>query len=177
MAYLSDSEARIAENVKRLTNGSLSLRFVGAGAITPPSFTLDAVRDGTLPAAFDWMGRHAYRIPLAGLVAAMPFGPEPRHLASWLYGGGGLALVEAAYDELGVVVLPCHMVITEAGGWFKHEIHTPEDFQGLRMRIAGLGAEVLRRLGGTPSEEPGGAPIRGVEGAAAGRRRVLGAVG
>lgn len=154
MAYLSDSEARIVDSVERLTDGSLSLRFVGAGAIVPQAHMLEAVREGSIPAAFDWMGRHARRVPIAGLVAAMPFGPEPRHLASWLYSGGGLGLVETAYDGLGVVVLPCHMVIAEAGGWFNREITTPEDFQGLRMRIAGMGAEVLRRLGGEPSGEP-----------------------
>ena len=40
--------------------------------------------------------------------------------------------------------------MVQMGGWFKHEIHGIEDLQGLRMRIPGLGGEVLRRVGGTP---------------------------
>lgn len=154
MAALSESEQRITTGVEQLTDGALSLRFVGAGAIVTPDHLLDAVRDGTVPVAFDWMGFHGDRVPLAGFIASMPFGPTPRDLAGWIYGGGGMDMLSAAYDRQGIVALPCHMVLSEAGGWFNRRIDTPEDFHGLTMRIAGLGAEVLRRMGGHPSSEP-----------------------
>jgi len=34
------------------------------------------------------------------------------------------------------------------GGWFKREINTPEDIQGLSMRIPALGGQVFTRAGG-----------------------------
>ena len=42
------------------------------------------------------------------------------------------------------------------GGWFKKEINSLEDFKGLKMRIPGLGAEVINRLGGTAVNMPAG---------------------
>jgi TRAP-type mannitol/chloroaromatic compound transport system substrate-binding protein len=41
------------------------------------------------------------------------------------------------------------------GGWFNKEINSPEDLKGLKMRIPGMGAEALRRAGGTPVTLPG----------------------
>ncbi|WP_404380842.1 TRAP transporter substrate-binding protein [Caenispirillum salinarum] len=154
MAAFSESETRISAGVESLTGGSLTLRFVGAGGIVEPQHLLEAVREGSVPVGFDWMGYHADRVPLGGLVGSMPFGPTPWELSGWLYTGGGLAFLEAAYARLGIVVLPCDMLPSAAGGWFKSEIRTVEDLKGLRIRIAGLGAEVLKRLGSVPSKEP-----------------------
>ncbi|EKV32583.1 TRAP dicarboxylate transporter- DctP subunit [Caenispirillum salinarum AK4] len=154
MAAFSESERRISEGVESLTGGSLTLRFVGAGGIVEPQHLLEAVREGAVPVGFDWMGYHADRVPLGGLVGSMPFGPTPRELSGWLYAGGGLSLLERGYARLGIVVLPCDMLPSAAGGWFKTEIRSVEDFKGLRIRIAGLGAEVLERLGSESSQEP-----------------------
>jgi TRAP-type mannitol/chloroaromatic compound transport system substrate-binding protein len=41
-------------------------------------------------------------------------------------------------------------------GWFNREINHLGDLEGLKMRIPGLGGEVLRRAGGTPVNLPGG---------------------
>ena len=37
----------------------------------------------------------------------------------------------------------------QMGGWFNKQINNPEDYRGLRYRMPGLGAEVLRRMGAT----------------------------
>jgi TRAP-type mannitol/chloroaromatic compound transport system substrate-binding protein len=41
------------------------------------------------------------------------------------------------------------------GGWFNKEVNGIEDLQGLKMRIPGLGGEVLKRVGGLPVTMPG----------------------
>ena len=42
------------------------------------------------------------------------------------------------------------------GGWFTQEITSTNGFKGLRYRMAGPGAEVLRRLGAVVVLLPGG---------------------
>jgi TRAP-type mannitol/chloroaromatic compound transport system substrate-binding protein len=44
----------------------------------------------------------------------------------------------------------------QMGGWFNREIKSVDDLNGLKMRIPGLGGEVLKRAGGTPVSLPGG---------------------
>lgn len=157
MVFLSESEQRVADRIATLTDGALTLRLLGAGAVADREGVFDAVRSNRIPAAWDWLGYRADRIPLAGVVASFPYGPTPVQLAGWLYDGGGLDLLQRAYAAHGLVVVPCHMVVAEAGGWYRREIREVGDFRGLRIRIAGLGAKILRRLGAEPSDEPPGA--------------------
>ena len=42
------------------------------------------------------------------------------------------------------------------GGWFNKEMNTAADFKGLKMRIPGLGGDVLAKLGASPVSLPGG---------------------
>ena len=44
----------------------------------------------------------------------------------------------------------------QMGGWFRSEINTLDDYQGLKFRMPGLGGEVMRRLGATVVNLPGG---------------------
>jgi TRAP-type mannitol/chloroaromatic compound transport system substrate-binding protein len=55
-----------------------------------------------------------------------------------------------------VKVIPCHLVVPEAGGWFNREINSVEDLQGLNMRIAGLGGRALAQLGANTQLVPAG---------------------
>jgi TRAP-type mannitol/chloroaromatic compound transport system substrate-binding protein len=89
-------------------------------------------------------------------MGAMPFGPTPEVFMAWMWNGGGREILQRAYDPYNVQVFPCHMTAPEAGGWFNKEINTPEDFQGLRMRISGLGGTVLNNLGASTQLIAGG---------------------
>jgi TRAP-type mannitol/chloroaromatic compound transport system substrate-binding protein len=42
------------------------------------------------------------------------------------------------------------------GGWFNKEINSPDDFKGLKMRIPGLGGDVMAKLGASSVSLPGG---------------------
>ena len=43
----------------------------------------------------------------------------------------------------------------QMAGWFNKEINSLADLRGLKMRIPGLGGEVLQRAGGVPVAMPG----------------------
>src|SRR3546814_15204850 len=89
-------------------------------------------------------------------MGAMPFGPGPEVFLGWMWEGGGLEILQKAYDKYNVKVLPCHLTAPEPAGWFNKEIKTPEDFQGLKMRISGLGGKVINQLGASSPLISGG---------------------
>lgn len=110
---------------------------------------LDAVSSGSVDAAFTTAGYWQGKIPAASLFAAVPFGPEAGEFLAWMLYDDGHTLFQRMYDEAGynVHVIPCGLIAPETSGWFKSEINSMEDLEGLNMRFFGLGAEVMQRLG------------------------------
>ncbi|MFN4100423.1 MAG: TRAP transporter substrate-binding protein [Pararhodobacter sp.] len=145
-----------ADRVNEMTDGAVTINVHGAGDFVPPFEVFGAVSTGALQMGFDWIGYWAQQIPVANLVGSMPFGPTPEVALGWMFEGGGLEIIQRAYDPFNVKVLPCHLVGAEAGGWFNREINTPEDLQGLNMRIAGLGGMAMARLGANTQMVPAG---------------------
>lgn len=145
-----------AERVSRATNGEVTINVHGAGDFVPPFEVFGAVSSGALPMGFDWIGYWSEQIPVAGLVGAMPFGPSPEVALGWMFEGGGLEIIQKAYDPFNVKVLPCHLVVSEAGGWFTREIGSVDDLKGLNMRIAGLGGLTMAKLGVNTQLVPAG---------------------
>jgi TRAP-type mannitol/chloroaromatic compound transport system substrate-binding protein len=70
-------------------------------------------------------------------------------IMGWLEFGGGMGLWEETLEPFGIKPLFAGSSGISAGGWFRREINRLEDLRGLKFRIAGLGAEVVRRLGAT----------------------------
>jgi len=70
--------------------------------------------------------------------------------------GGGQALWDELSGEFGLKALTCGSTGTQAGGWFNTEMETADDFQGLKMRIPGLGGQLLSKLGASTVSLPGG---------------------
>lgn len=128
------------------------------GELVPTLEALDAVSSGSVDAAYTTSGYWQGKIPSASLFAAVPFGPEAGELLGWMLYDDGAELFQRMYDENGynVKVMPCGMTAPETSGWFKNEINTVEDLQGLNMRFFGLGAEVMQRLGVSTSLLAGG---------------------
>src|SRR6516225_8529909 len=96
------------------------------------------------------------RSPAFNFFAAVPFGFTADEIAAWIHFGGGQAL----WDELsaGFNIKPLMSTNTgvQMGGWFTKEVKGAESYAGLRYRMPGLGAEVLRRLGAVVVNLPGG---------------------
>jgi len=153
---IGPSPVKWAERVKLMTGGDIDIKVHGSGDFVPPFEVFGAVSSGALPMGFDWIGYWASTIPVANLIGSMPFGPTPDVALAWMFEGGGLEIIQKAYDPHGVKVIPCHLVVPEAGGWFNKEINSVEDFKGLNMRIAGLGGKALARLGANTQLVPAG---------------------
>jgi TRAP-type mannitol/chloroaromatic compound transport system substrate-binding protein len=128
------------------------------GELVPTLEALDAVSNGSVDAAWTTSGYWQGKITAASLFAAVPFGPETGEFLGWMFYDDGNELFQRMYDEAGynVHVMPCGITAPETSGWFKNEITSLDDLQGLNMRFFGLGAEVMQRLGVSTSLLAGG---------------------
>lgn len=119
------------------------------GKLVPTLEALDAVSNGSVDAAYATSGYWQGKINAASLFAAVPFGPEAGEFMGWVLYDDGAKYWQQMYDDNGynVKALPCGIIAPETSGWFKKEINTVEDLQGLNMRFFGLGAKAMQKLG------------------------------
>jgi TRAP-type mannitol/chloroaromatic compound transport system substrate-binding protein len=146
----------LAKLISEMSGGRLTVKVYGASELVPAFEVFDAVSSGTAEmghgAAYYWKGKSE----AAQFFAAVPFGMTAQEMNAWLYYGGGMQFWEEVYAPFGVLPTAAGNTGLQMGGWFNKEINGVEDLQGLKMRIPGLGGEVLKRAGGTPVNLPGG---------------------
>jgi len=147
LPLLGDTGASLGDRVSALTGGELEIEFNEPGALVASNEIWDAVSTGAVDAGWYSPGFAQGIIPAAPIFTAVPFGPDVREYTAWWYEGGG----EELWNEIGarynVHSELCTILVPEASGWFANPIESPEDLQGLRMRVFGLGANVFERLG------------------------------
>jgi len=152
---LGTGAANLAKFIERASGGRLSVKVYAGGELVPPLEVFDTVSSGTAEighgAAYYWKNKS----PATQFFTAIPFGINAQEMKGWLYYGGGLELYREVYDRFGLVPFPAGNTGVQMGGWFNREINSLADLAGLKMRIPGLGGEVLRRAGGTPVNLPG----------------------
>ncbi len=156
MPILQDGAERLAKRIEEMSNGRLKIQVYAAGELVPALGVFDAVSSGTVEcgsaAAYYWAGKE----PAVQWFASVPFGLNPQGLNAWFYAGDGLKLWEEVYAPFNLVPRPQGNTGVQMGGWFNKEIKSIEDFNGLKMRIPGLGGKVLSKAGGTVVLLPGG---------------------
>jgi TRAP-type mannitol/chloroaromatic compound transport system substrate-binding protein len=147
---------RLAQLITQMSGGRIRVKVYGAGELVPAFEVFDAVSRGTAQlghgASYYWKGKSE----AAQFFSAVPFGLTAQEMNGWLYHGGGMELWREVYGPFGLVPAAAGNTGVQMGGWFNKEIRSVADLEGLKMRIPGLGGEVLRRAGGTPVSLPGG---------------------
>jgi TRAP-type mannitol/chloroaromatic compound transport system substrate-binding protein len=153
---LGTAAERLAERVKTMSNGRLTIKVYAGGELVPPLEVFDAVSRGTAElghgAAYYWKGK----VPAAQFFTAVPFGLSTSEMNAWLSKGGGQALWDEAYAPYGVKPVVVGNTGMQMGGWFNKEINSLDDLKGLKIRTPGLGGEVFSRLGSITVNLPGG---------------------
>jgi len=145
----------LAERLDRASGGRLKIKVYGGGELVPAFEVFDAVSRGTVEMGHDASYYHKGKVDAAQFFTAIPFGLSYMELNAWIHYGGGLELWRELYEPFNLVPFLCGNTGVQMGGWFNREINSIEDLKGLKMRIPGLGGEVLRRAGGTPITLPG----------------------
>ena len=146
----------LADFITKGTEGRLTVKVFGAGEVVPAFESMDAVSSGTVEmghgAPYYWKGK----VPATQFIASMPFGLTVQEQNGWFQFGGGQMLADEVYAELGCKFFPSGNTGVQMGGWFNKEMKSLDDYKGLKMRIPGLGGEVVKAAGGNVVNLPGG---------------------
>jgi TRAP-type mannitol/chloroaromatic compound transport system substrate-binding protein len=146
----------IAKYVSESSDGKFQIQPFAAGEIVGTFQLADAVSNGTVEmgqtASYYYVGKD----PTFAFPTAIPWGLNPRMENAWMYHGGGIDLMNEFFAKHNLYGMPAGNTGTQMGGWFRKEIKTVADLQGLKMRIGGLAGQVLQRLGLVPQQIPGG---------------------
>jgi TRAP-type mannitol/chloroaromatic compound transport system substrate-binding protein len=152
---LHTSAVRFAQTIGVATSGRITIDVYPAGALVRPFETFDAVGAGVADMYHSDEYYFEKKSPAFNFFSAVPYGFTADELFAWVQYGGGQELWDKLSGQFNVKPLLCLNTGTQMGGWFTHEINSPQGFQGLRYRMPGLGAEVLRRLGAIVVTLPG----------------------
>jgi TRAP-type mannitol/chloroaromatic compound transport system substrate-binding protein len=156
MPILGDAAARLTQRVAEISQKELILKFHEPGQLAPAAETVRQVADGRLTAAWAGAGWFAQADSAFDMFSSVPFGPRIGEYLAWMYYGGGLEAARTMFHANGIHNIPCILIPAEASGWFRNEINTVNELEGLRMRAFGLGAKVLQKLGVITEQLPPG---------------------
>lgn len=146
-----------SQRVTALSGGKFRITARAAGELAGATEVLNVVEQGSIPAGHTASYYYTGKSPATAFGTALPFGLTDRQQNAWLYEAGGLQLMQDFYRErFGVIQFPAGNTGVQMGGWFNKEVNSVADLSGLKMRIPGLGGQVLSRLGVTVQVLPGG---------------------
>jgi len=153
---LGTGAQRFAERLTAMTDGRIKVNYFAAGERVKAFDSFDEVASGNAQmyhaADYYWKGKH----PGWAYFTAVPFGMTYTEINAWIQWGGGQALWDELAGGYGLKCLPCGNTGVQMGGWFRKEMHSASDFKGLKMRMPGLGGDVIAKLGASPVSLPGG---------------------
>jgi TRAP-type mannitol/chloroaromatic compound transport system substrate-binding protein len=142
----------LAKFVNEMSDGKFTIDPFAAGEIVPGLQVMDAVANGTVECGHSYGGYYIGKNTALIFDGSLPFGMTPRMQNSWYLHGDGKKLMDEVYGDMGVVSIPMGNTGGQTFGWFRREMKTPADFNGIKMRVAGFGGKVLAKLGVVPQQ-------------------------
>jgi TRAP-type mannitol/chloroaromatic compound transport system substrate-binding protein len=149
--------------VAEATDNKFQIQVFAAAEIVPGLEAANAVSAGTVEmchtASYYYWGKD----PTFALGTAVPFGLNSRQQNGWMYYGGGMDLMNEFYGTKNIIAFPCGNTGAQMGGWFRKEIKSLADLQGVKMRIGGFGGKVISKIGVVPQQIAGGEIYQALE--------------
>jgi TRAP-type mannitol/chloroaromatic compound transport system substrate-binding protein len=146
----------LAKRVAQLTDGKFNIRVFPGGELVPALQVLDAVQAGTVEighsASYYYFGKDA----TFAFDTSIPFGMTSRQQTAWMDQGGGRQLMREFFHDYGILNFMGGNTGCQMGGWFRKEVNSPQDLDGLKMRVGGFAGRVMQRLGVVPQQIAGG---------------------
>ena len=153
---LGTGAQRFADRLGAMSDGRIQVSYYASGERVKAFDSFDEVASGNSQmyhaADYYWVKKH----PAFGYFTSVPFGFTYTEMNAWIRFGGGQELWDELTDQYGTKSFMAGNTGVQMGGWFNKKIRSPNDFKGLKMRIPGLGGQVIGKLGGSPISLPGG---------------------
>ena len=153
---LGTGAQRFAQRIIDMSDGRIQVTYYAANERVKAFDSFDEVASGNSQmyhaADYYWVKKD----PAWGYFTAVPFGFTYTEMNAWIRFAGGQELWDELSDKFGLKNFMCGSTGVQMGGWFNKKIRSPNDFKGLKMRMPGLGGQVLGKLGGSPISLPGG---------------------
>ena len=147
---------RFAKRCAEMSGGTLEIKVYPKNILVPAMQVFDACSAAQIDAfhsgVYYWKGKN----PAFSIFGGMPLGLLSEEMITWFKFGGGYELWRELYAKFDLYPLIGGTTGPQMGGWFKKEIRTLDDLKGLKMRIPGLGGEVMKKLGVNPVLLPPG---------------------
>lgn len=147
---------RFSEYIHAMTDGRIDIKVYSAGELVGAAEVFDTVSTGAADiyhsAEYYWQGKSK----AFSFFTAVPLGLTAAEMVGWMEFGGGQELWDDLSAKFNIKGFHAGNTGHQMGGWFKKEINSLEDFKGLKMRMPGMGGEVIRRLGGAAVKLSGG---------------------
>ena len=147
---VQESARVFASAVAAATDGRFKIDVFPSGDKVPGLQALEATQKGDVEMAHTALNLFSTHEPALVFATGVPFGLNARQQAAWWLEGGGQDMISEVLRSFGVAAIACGNTGAQMGGWFRKEVKTPADFNGLKMRVGGLSGKVLEKLGGTP---------------------------
>lgn len=152
-----------AKQVAAMTGGKFQVTVHTPGELVPAFGVVDAVQEGTVECGHTCGYYYFGKDETFAIDTAIPFGMNSRSLTAWMYDGNGMKLMREFFATYNIVNFPMGNTGAQMGGWYRKEIKTPADINGLKMRIGGFAGRVLTKMGGVPQNIPGGEIYQSLE--------------
>ena len=153
---LGTSAQRVAKRITDMTGGAITTTYYAAGERVGGFDVFDEVSSGNaqayISADYYWKGKH----PAWAFFTSVPFGMTYAEMGAWIYSQGGQQLWDELADGFGLKCMPVGNTGVQMGGWFRKEIESTDDLKGLKIRMPGLGGDVMAKVGASPISLPGG---------------------
>jgi TRAP-type mannitol/chloroaromatic compound transport system substrate-binding protein len=155
-AIFDDAATYFANAVTTMTDGALTIDKKPAGTLVGAFEVFDAVTAGQADvyhsAEYYFGGQH----PGYYFFTSVPFGATAQEFINWYQHAGGKELHDELGEIFGLKSFIAGNTGAQPGGWFRKEINSAADLEGLKFRMPGIGGKALGLTGASVQNVPGG---------------------
>jgi len=140
---LSSPSFKISRMVKDMSNGKFVIKIDGLEKHQSSDKILHKLQSNHYQIAhtdsIQWKDNDINTIWFSGI----PLGMTMKEQYAWFYYANGQKYMSTVYDKFNLLAFPGGDLGSQMGGWFKKEITSSSDFNGLNINTKGITSEIL----------------------------------